>query len=139
MAKSRNDFQRLAELRLIEARFLLDAGFSDGAYYLAGYAVECALKACIAKGTHQYDFPDKKLVEKSYTHDVEKLLDAAGMSDTLKSFLARNRGLKLDWETVREWSEQSRYETKSVQDATALLKAVEDQAGGLLPWIRLRW
>jgi HEPN domain-containing protein len=79
MAKSRNDFQRLAELRLIEARFLLDAGFSDGAYYLAGYAVECALKACIAKGTHQYDFPDKKLVEKSYTHDVEKLLDAAGM------------------------------------------------------------
>jgi HEPN domain-containing protein len=136
---NRNDFQRLAEVRLVEARFLLDAGFPDGAYYLAGYAVECALKACVAKGTQQYDFPDKKLVEKSYTHDVEKLLDAAGMSDTLKSVLAQSRGLKLDWETVREWSEQSRYETKSVQDATALLKAVEDQAGGLLPWIRLRW
>ena len=139
MAKNRNDFQRLAELRLIESRFLLDAGFPDGAYYLAGYAVECALKACIAKGTKQHDFPDKRLVEKSYTHDVEKLLDAAGMSDNLKRVLAQNRGLKLDWETVREWSEQSRYETKSVQDATALLKAVEDQAGGLLPWIRLRW
>jgi HEPN domain-containing protein len=139
MAKNRNDFQRLAELRLKESRFLLDAGFPDGAYYLAGYSVECALKACIAKGTKQHDFPDKRLVEKSYTHDVEKLLDAAGMSDNLKSILAQNRGLKLDWETVREWSEQSRYETKSVQDAAALLKAVEDQSGGLLPWIRLRW
>ena len=139
MAKNRNDFQRLAELRLIEARFLLNAGFPNGACYLAGYAVECALKACIAKGAQQHDFPDKKLVEKSYTHDVEILLDAAGMSDTLKMVHAQPRGLKLDWENVREWSEQSRYETKSVQVATALLKAVEDQAEGLLPWIRLSW
>jgi HEPN domain-containing protein len=30
---------------------LLEAGLYAGAYYLAGYAVECALKACIAKKT----------------------------------------------------------------------------------------
>jgi len=40
----------------------MQAGFFDGAYYLAGYAVECAIKACIAKGTRRYEFPDKRKV-----------------------------------------------------------------------------
>src|SRR3712207_6924003 len=46
-------------LRLAEARALLDAGFPDGAYYLAGYGVECGLKACIARQTRQHDFPPR--------------------------------------------------------------------------------
>jgi HEPN domain-containing protein len=136
---NRNDFQRLAELKHKEAKTLLAAGFPEGAYYLAGYAIECALKACIAKKTLQHDFPDKKLVEKSYTHDIEKLLEATGLAGLLKSALVGNEGLKQDWETVREWSEQSRYEVSTFQEAAALLKAIEDQAGGLLPWIQLHW
>jgi hypothetical protein len=88
---NRIDFQQIAEIRLQESKALLAAGFPEGAYYLAGYAVECALKACIAKRTQQYDFPDKKLVDKSYTHDVEKLLDAAGLGDLLKKALAEMR------------------------------------------------
>lgn len=44
---NREDFQRVSEIRLRESRALLAAGFPEGAYYLAGYAVECALKACI--------------------------------------------------------------------------------------------
>jgi hypothetical protein len=40
---NRADLQQIAELRLQEARTLLTGGFPDGAYYLAGYAVECAL------------------------------------------------------------------------------------------------
>jgi len=69
---NRNDFQRLAELRLKEARVLLAAELPDGAYYLSGYAVECALKACIAKRTREHDFPEKKLVIDSHTHDLGK-------------------------------------------------------------------
>ena len=34
----------------------------DAAYYMIGYCVECALKACIAKQIRRFDFPDKKLV-----------------------------------------------------------------------------
>ena len=34
------EFQELAEQRLAEAKALLDQGQWDGAYYLAGYAVE---------------------------------------------------------------------------------------------------
>jgi HEPN domain-containing protein len=50
---NRADLQQLAELRITEAKVLLDNGFYAGAYYLAGYAVECALKACIAKLTNR--------------------------------------------------------------------------------------
>jgi hypothetical protein len=46
---NRNDFQKISRLRVKEAKALLDNGYPAGAYYLMGYAVECALKACIAK------------------------------------------------------------------------------------------
>jgi HEPN domain-containing protein len=46
---NRSDFHRLTEIRIKEAKVLLDRKCYEGAYYLAGYAVECALKACIAK------------------------------------------------------------------------------------------
>jgi HEPN domain-containing protein len=39
---NRADFQKLAELRIREAKVLLDSKHYEGAYYLAGYAVECA-------------------------------------------------------------------------------------------------
>jgi HEPN domain len=45
----RNDLRALATLRLSEARLLLNHRHWDGTYYLAGYAVEIAIKACIAK------------------------------------------------------------------------------------------
>jgi HEPN domain-containing protein len=142
---NRKDFHQLAELRLKEARALLAAEFPDGAYYLAGYAVECGLKACIAKRTREHDYPDKKLVDKSYTHDVDRLLEAAGLSDLLKNDLARNEELQLDWETVRDWSEQSRYELSKgdpaggLVEAQLLIDSVESEKGGILRWIRQHW
>jgi len=48
---NRRDLQALSRIRLTEAKALLRLGHYDGAYYLAGYAAECALKACIAKLT----------------------------------------------------------------------------------------
>jgi hypothetical protein len=41
--------------------------------------VECALKACIAKGTERYEFPDKKRVDASYTHNLQELVKLAGL------------------------------------------------------------
>ncbi|MGC2744663.1 MAG: hypothetical protein WA672_15920 [Candidatus Angelobacter sp.] len=46
---TRVDLQELAHLRLAEARLLLDGKSFAGAYYLTGLALECALKACIAR------------------------------------------------------------------------------------------
>jgi HEPN domain-containing protein len=74
----RGDLRRLSRLRIHEARILLRAGGFQGAYYLAGYAVESALKACIAQQFQRHDIPDRKLVNDVYTHDMDKLLDLAG-------------------------------------------------------------
>jgi hypothetical protein len=46
---NRRDLQTLADLRVTDGEKLVDAGRFSAAYYLLGYAVECALKACIAK------------------------------------------------------------------------------------------
>lgn len=136
---NRNDFQALAEIRIKEAKSLLDSGFPEGAYYLAGYSVECALKACIAKRTQQYEFPDKKLANDIHTHDLGKLLDLARLKDDLDRFLTERPEMEEGWDNILEWSEIDRYKRKTKADAEDLLKAIEDNRGGLLPWLRQRW
>ena len=70
---NKTDLEQLADLRLAEAVALLGLTppMPDGAYYLAGYAVECALKACIAKLTDRHDFPDKNFAAKCFTHKAK--------------------------------------------------------------------
>lgn len=136
---NRIDFQKIAELRLREAKALLTAGFPDGAYYLAGYAVECALKACIAKRTREHDFPEKS-ANRYYTHDLEELLKLAKLEIEMEQTLHGNPALKANWLIVRNWSEESRYEsTRAAKEASDLLTAVEAKSGGLLPWVQLHW
>jgi HEPN domain-containing protein len=136
---NRADFQRLSNLRLQESKALLAAGLSEGAYYLAGYAVECALKACIARRTKEHDFPEKGS-HKYYCHDLEDLFGLADLKRELDRALATNPGMNANWIIVRDWSEESRYESgRTTQDAQDLLTAIEDQAGGILPWLQQRW
>jgi HEPN domain-containing protein len=136
---NRTEFQQIAEIRFREARSLMDAGFSDGAYYLAGYAVECALKACIAKRTQQYDFPDKRLAVESHTHNLAELLRLADLISALQSAARSDPRLQNQWITVREWSEAGRYQRWSVADAAKLIEAIENPSGGILPWIKQHW
>lgn len=69
----------MSEVRLAETKSLLKGRHYDGAYYLAGYVVECGLKACIAKKTKRYDFPNKRIAIDSYTHDLNQLVRVAGL------------------------------------------------------------
>jgi len=59
MSQDRATFQKLAEARLAEATLLLASGLPSGAYYLAGYAIECALKAIIAAQFRASEIPDR--------------------------------------------------------------------------------
>lgn len=118
---------------------MLDAGFPDGAYYLAGYAIECALKACIAKRTQQHDFPDKDFTLKVYTHKLSELMKWTGLLPALELATKSNAALQNWWTTVQEWSEEGRYKSWSVAEAVRLLDAVENHSGGFLPWIRQHW
>ena len=142
---NRNDFQQLAELRIQEAKALLAAGFPEGAYYLAGYAVECALKACIARKTQEFDFPEKKRVNDSHTHDLGKLLVLAGLSEEIQLEFAANTAMEWRWGIVRDWSEESRYqmfqggEAERIQRATLMINVIGSRHGGVMQWIKQRW
>ena len=125
---NRNDFQEITEVRLRESKALLAAGFPEGAYYLAGYAVECALKACIAKRTQEHDFPEKES-RNYYSHDLEELLGFAKLRTELDQSMRTNPAMKTNWIIVQDWSEASRYDrNKTDQEAAELLEAIEDQA-----------
>ena len=136
---NRADLQKLARTRIKEAKALLDLGYYDGAYYLAGYAVECALKACIAKKTHRYDFPDKKQAEESYTHDLTKLIRVAKLDDAVNQEIASNKIFAENWRSAREWSEAARYQTITKETAEHLYNAIMDRKHGVLSWLKKLW
>ena len=136
---NRKDLQELSQIRIKEAKALLDKGLYDGAYYLCGYAVECALKACIAKNVNQYDFPDKKVVIDSYTHDLVRLIKTAELDIELDRKIASNSKFVANWKIAKDWSEDSRYKRNTKVNALDLYKAVAERKNGILSWIRKYW
>ena len=72
--------------------------------------VECGLKACIAKNTKRYDFPEKKTVNDSYTHNLEQLIGVAGLRTDLETEIHANGDFASNWALVKDWGEDSRYE-----------------------------
>lgn len=136
---NRKDLQSLARARIAEAKTLCEAGLSDGAYYLAGYAVECALKACIAKGTRRYDFPDKKSVDASHTHNLKDLTKLANLELARLEQAKRDPAFRNNWDVVQQWSEHSRYRNHSPEMAQALVEAIADRRHGVIAWIERHW
>lgn len=68
---------------------------------LAGYSVECALKACIAKKTREHDFPEKKLVNESYTHRLKDLLRLADLKTEFETALQQDQLMEANWDIVQ--------------------------------------
>lgn len=136
---NRRELQILAGVRLAEAQLLLSADLSDGAYYLAGYAVECGLKACIARNTRRYDFPDKKSVDASHTHNLRDLVRVANLEPLRLEQAKADSVFRDNWDLVQQWSEQSRYRRHDKIDAKALIEAVASTRHGVLRWIKQHW
>jgi HEPN domain-containing protein len=136
---NRYDFKQIANIRLKEAKTLLSNGNYDGAYYLCGYVVECGLKACIAKKTKRYDFPDKKTVEGSYTHDFVELIKVAGLEQDLHNETKSNKQFEVNWTVVKDWTETKRYERQNDKKAHDLYYAIANRQNGVLKWIRQYW
>lgn len=135
----RQDFRELAVLRLRDAEVLFANGSWAGAYYIAGYSVECAFKACIAKRTERHEFPELRKVRSSYTHDLAELLRVANLAEHLAEAMRREPRLASNWAFVTEWSEEARYEQRSEADAGALIRAIQDRQFGVLAWLRKHW
>jgi len=113
---SQSDFEKLMVLRLKEAELLLRHRDWDGAYYLAGYAVEFALKIrVIAQLMKSNSFPDKKLAENFYKHELTLLRKLAELDDEMDNDVA----VSPQWDIVKDWSEQTSYMVgKSEKEAT---------------------
>jgi hypothetical protein len=138
---NRTDLHKLAEDRVLDAEALLNAGRWSGAYYLAGYAVACALKACISKRTSLHDFPDKSFVQRSFVHDLVELLDLADLKVRMKldTTPAAIPGLGINWQRVKDWKETDRYQQKTELEARKLFSAITDTGTGVMPWIKSHW
>lgn len=135
---TRKDFQRLARMRLGDARVLLRSANNEGAYYLTGLAVECALKSTIARRTNRHDFPPKpKIVYGMYDHDLNKLLVAADLETILNAAVMNSAALKANWLLVKDWTVESRYLTTG-RRAHDLYRAVTGR-NGVLGWLRQHW
>jgi HEPN domain-containing protein len=139
---NRADFQDLADSRIAEAKWLITGGMYESAFYMAGYAVECGLKACIAKLTNQFDFPPRNTQRDCYTHDFAVLLETAQLEDLLLADRKANSALDISWSTVRTWKEDCRYNprgSKTLAQVQSLILAIEDPQHGVLTWLRQYW
>jgi hypothetical protein len=89
---NRQDWQQIAEEKLLAAGALLGASQWAAAYYLAGYSVECGLKSCILNrlaSSPELIFEKKTFSEKCWTHDIVALVELAG-----RNVVGRSRGFR---------------------------------------------
>lgn len=125
-------------MRLRDARALIRTGNFEGAYYLTGLAVECAIKACIARHTKRYDFPpNPNALKDIYSHDLVKLIGAARLQRELDADRRRNTSLNNKWDVVKDWNINSRYAVSGLS-ARDLYRAVAGR-NGVMQWLRQRW
>jgi HEPN domain-containing protein len=139
------EFWDLAELRLEDAQGLLNIQRWACAYYVAGYAVECALKALIVRDAERTGsvFDDKKLasqlLDSFFVHDLEKLFKAANLEADFGLARGANTALDGSWQVVKGWKETSRYQQKGQTEAEAMVQAISHDPDGVMKWIRDRW
>lgn len=137
---SHTAFQELSEKRLREAQALLGLAEYDGAYYLAGYAAECALKAVITKSLPAATLPPLKLIKDVYVHKLDDLLKLSGLKGRLEADDKVFPGLMASWTVVSAWSEEKRYYNgTSQQEAEDLLTALADPQRGIIQWLKQNW
>ena len=133
------DLERLAQVRLEDALLLLQANRSSSAYYLAGYAVELALKASIAKLMQPNMIPGKAFINAIYTHNLDSLLSTAGLRPQFDVDTKTDPQFAAYWAIVNNWSEESRYEFWDPISAATLLQAVDEPNHGVFQWGKKHW
>ena len=136
---NRKDLQAYANIRIREAKALYRAGESSGAYYLIGYAVECGLKARIAKKFKRHDFPDKKGVNDAHTHNLKTLSFLANLEGSRLLLEQADPLFRKNWNLTIRWSEESRYAIISKPTCKDLMDAIMERSHGVMPWIKQHW
>jgi len=136
----KTELQALAQAKIDDAILLYNNQRYSNAYYLAGYAIELALKACIASQFTADTIPDKSFVVDIYGgHDLQKLIRLDGLSSELQAQSDRDVNFSTNWALVAQWSEAKRYATTDSITAQAFFLAITDPDSGVLQWIKKFW
>ena len=141
---TRLEWQQLAEGRILDAQAHLAPGVGrwSAAYYLAGYAVECGLKACVLARVAAFPdliYRDRNFSNSAWTHDLEALLIVADLKVSRDSDALANPTFYTHWQRVKQWNEKARYQQKTQAEAQYLFDAITDAKDGVMQWIRARW
>ena len=112
----------------------------DRCVLYTGLAVECALKAYLARAVQQYDFPDKGFVNRAYTHKLKELVQLDGVLwEDLQKEASADVKLGSNWDTVLGWNDENRYATVKEPEAKSLYAATTEPSSGVMEWLRRRW
>lgn len=133
---TKKEFEALAIEKLADAELLLKEKRWSSAYYLSGYAVECAFKVCITKAFKAETLPDKNFVNSTYNHDLKKLAEQAKLQGLIN---AASPALKLNWTLANVWVPEARYKSYTEATATEIFQAISDKADGVFEWIKAHW
>jgi hypothetical protein len=149
---TRAEFQRLSQLRQTEANELMALNYADGAFYLAGYAVECALKSAVCKTLGIDDFYEPfsakshgakvkdDVLQKFKTHDFATLLVLSGLFYQFEADVQIDPALQNVQRIFdkQKWSEQYRYEAKNMK-TKAEVQSYLTAVNYFLQWISRFW
>lgn len=135
----RTDLQLVAQAKINDAEILLQSKRFSNAYYLAGYAVEIGLKACIARILAPETIPDKAIIKGILNHQFVGLVGLAGLTQELRDEQDKDPQFGAYWGVVNEWEPDARYEDRDAMSAQLLLQAILDPKSGVLQWIKRHW
>ena len=144
------EIKELATARLEDAKILLANSRYEGAFYLAGYAIELTLKAKICTHLDIDDlFSDNptthskgslgRFRESVKTHDFFVLLNLCGLNRKLEVEQEDNIYFKENWSLLfqKSWNEGVRYKQDHIEasDVTTIINFLTEPTKGLLQWI----
>ena len=135
----RSELQGVAQSKLDDAILLLEHKRYSNAYYLAGYAVEVGLKACIAKQITADVIPDRRFISDTHVHELRKLIGVAGLATELKKQEGDDPQFAVNWALVAQWDPEVRYSGVDSSSAQYLIEAVADDNSGVFRWIKALW
>ena len=138
----RNGWQAMSKRWLKDAKCLLQGKCWAAAYYLAGYALEFGLEACLlvhVGAKPEAIFKDRKFSDKVWTHSIADLVRIAELETDRVALVAANAVFQKYWIDAKDWNEKSRHATASHRDAKKLFKAIADKVNGVLKWIKVHW
>ena len=137
--QTRSDLRANAQTKIDDAIILLTNKRYSNAYYLAGYAVEIGLKACIAAQISAETIPDKAFIKGIMNHQYRVLVGLAGLAASLKDEEVKDQRFATNWALASQWEPDARYEAIDPMSAEGLVEAIATSNSGVLQWIKTHW